>query len=58
MVKVQKELLFLKNKANEAAGKLLNDDTITNLQSSIAWFKNEATQLDVILENQKKEIQK
>jgi len=31
MVKVQKELVFLKNKANETAGKLMNDDTITNL---------------------------
>jgi len=31
MVKVQKELVFLKGKANEAAGKLMNDDTITNL---------------------------
>ena len=31
MTKVRKELLFLKNKALEAAGKLVNDDTISNL---------------------------
>jgi len=31
MTKVRKELLFLKNKAVEAAGKLVNDDTISNL---------------------------
>ena len=31
MVKVQKELIYLKNKANEAAGKILNDDSITIL---------------------------
>jgi hypothetical protein len=31
MVKVQKELVYLKNKANEAAGKLMNDDTVTSL---------------------------
>lgn len=29
MQKVQKELLFLKSKANETAGKILNDDSIT-----------------------------
>lgn len=32
MTKVKKELQFLRNKAVEAAGKLSNDDTITNLQ--------------------------
>jgi hypothetical protein len=32
MVKVQKELSYLRNKANETAGKILNDDSITNLQ--------------------------
>ena len=32
MMKVQKELVYLKNKANEAAGKLMNDDSITALQ--------------------------
>ena len=31
MVKVQKELTFLKKKANDTAGKILNDDSITNL---------------------------
>ena len=38
MTKVKKELKFLKKKAVEAAGKLSNDDTITNLQNSIKWF--------------------
>ena len=31
MVKVKKELEFLKNKAQEAAGKISNEDQITNL---------------------------
>jgi len=31
MVKVQKELGYLKQKASEAAGKIMNDDTITTL---------------------------
>ena len=38
MTKVKKELQFLKSKAVEAAGKISNDDTITNLQDSIKWF--------------------
>jgi len=46
----------LKLKANEAAGKLMNDDRITNLQKSIKWFKGEALKLDEILEHQKREI--
>ena len=46
MSKVKKELKYLKNKAIEAAGKLSNDDTITNLQRSIQWFQNEALVLD------------
>ena len=50
MQKVQKELVYLKNKANETAGKILNDDSITSLQSQIGWFKNEATKLDTILD--------
>ena len=58
MQKVQKELLFLKSKANETAGKILNDDSITRLQGQIGWFKNEATKLDAILEGQKRELQK
>eukprot|EP00347_Sterkiella_histriomuscorum_P006538 403352386 len=58
MQKVQKELVYLKNKANETAGKILNDDSITSLQSQIGWFKNEATKLDTILDTQKRELQK
>ena len=38
MMKVSNELKFLQQKVIEAAGKLSNDDTITNLQSSIKWF--------------------
>ena len=32
MSKVSKELAFLKAKANEAAGKILNDDSVTGLK--------------------------
>lgn len=31
MTKIQKELAFLQNKANEAAGKLLNDERVLGL---------------------------
>ena len=58
MTKVKKELQFLRNKAVEAAGKLSNDDTITNLQNQIKWFQKEALALDSHLEGQKREVQK
>ncbi len=53
MLKVEKELRFLKGKQAEQAGKLMKDDDITNLQTSIAWFKAEAVKLNEILDNQK-----
>jgi len=49
MTKVKSELLFLKQKADEAAGKLSNDDSITNLQKHIKWFEKEAVSIDSIL---------
>lgn len=42
MLKIQKELRFLKSKQDELAGKLMRDDRITNLQKEIAWFKTES----------------
>lgn len=56
MVKVEKELRFLKNKQAEQAGKLMKDDDITNLQTSIAWFKSEAVKLNQILDIQKSKM--
>ena len=53
MIKVQKELKFLKKKVNEAHGQILNDDRINGLESQIQWFANEAVILDQILNNQK-----
>ena len=46
MIKVQKELLFLKAKQKELTQKLMRDDRITNLQQDIKWFKQESTQLN------------
>ena len=57
MLKVEKELRFLKGKQAEQAGKLMKDDDITNLQTSIAWFKSEAVKLNEILDNQKYQMQ-
>ena len=31
MMKVKKELLYLRGKANEAEGKIMNDDNVTGL---------------------------
>jgi hypothetical protein len=56
MDKVHKELKFLKNRQTEQNGKMMRDDEITNLQSSIAWFKKEAVKLNEILDLQKGEI--
>jgi|JI9StandDraft_1071089.scaffolds.fasta_scaffold667029_1 hypothetical protein len=50
MSKVTQELNFLKNRAAEANGKLLNDETINSLQKNIEWFKSEAINLDTKLE--------
>ena len=58
MVKVEKELKFLKTKQAEQAGKLMKDDDITTLQESIAWFKSEAVKLNEILEKQKYQMQR
>ena len=58
MVKVQKELKFLKNRQTEQNKKMMGDEEITNLQSSIAWFKTEAVKLNEILDGQKQEIQR
>lgn len=58
MTKVKKELIYLRDKAVEAAGQLSNDDNITRLQTQIKWFQSEALGLDQILEGQKREVQK
>lgn len=58
MSKVTQELNFLKNRAAEANGKLLNDDSINSLQKNIEWFKSEAINLDQKLEDQKEELAK
>ena len=50
MLKVEKELKFLKSKQNELVGKLMGDDEITNLQKGISWFKTAASKLNQILE--------
>ena len=58
MMKVRRELAFLKEKSNEANGKLMNDDRITQLQDGIKWFKTEALSLNKILDNQKNKLEK
>ena len=49
MSKVEKELRFLKNKQIEQATKLMKDEDIINLQTSIAYFKTQALNLNSIL---------
>lgn len=56
MLKIQNEMVFLKDKQQELMQKLMRDDRITNLQSEIMWFKSESTKLNQMLELQKREI--
>ncbi len=51
MLKVKRELQHLKDKADEAERKLMEDDRILKLKHSIKWFKGEALKLDETLEN-------
>jgi hypothetical protein len=41
----------LKDKADEAERRLMEDDRILTLKHSITWFKGEALKLDETLEN-------
>jgi hypothetical protein len=50
MLKVKRELQHLKNKADEAERKLMEDESILKLKHSIVWFKNEGLKLDETLE--------
>ena len=45
MMKVQRELNFLRNKAKEQEIKLKKDERINNLQNSLDWFRKEALKL-------------
>ena len=55
MSKVRKELLFLKEKKNEAEGALMNDEQITSLRRWIHWFKVKSLELDAQLNKQKEQ---
>ncbi len=56
MIKVQKELNYLRRKAKEQEIKLKKDERINNLQKSLDWFRKEALKLGKTCEYQKKEI--
>lgn len=58
MMKYKKELVSLREQAEAAAGALLRDDKVSNLQNQITWFKNEAVLLDEVIEKQTREIRK
>ena len=58
MLKVQKELSFLKKKANEQEFKLRKDDRIKSLEVSLDWFRKEALKLGSTCENFKREVEK
>ena len=45
MMKVEKELYFLKNKANEQESKLSSDDRIVTLEAQQKWFQDELEKL-------------
>ena len=45
MEKVQKDLYFLKRKANEQEIKMRKDERINALENSLEWFRKEALKL-------------
>jgi len=53
MMKVRKELEYLKTKQNEANGAMMNDERITSLRRWIQWFKIKSIELDAQLNKQK-----
>lgn len=57
MLKVAKELRFLKDKSNEVNNKLANDERIIALQRDIKWFKTEALSLNKIVDKQKNKLE-
>lgn len=58
MLKVQKELVFLKNKANEHEFRLKKDERIMNLEKSLEWFRDEALKLGKNCQTLRKDIEK
>jgi len=58
MSKYKKQLVALKQQAEEAAGALLRDDKVSSLHRQIHWFKNEAAVLDQLNESQARDIKK
>lgn len=45
LLKLNKELEFLKNKAEQQEDKMIEDDRIINLQKNLTWFKDESKRL-------------
>ena len=58
MVKVKKELKFLKQEQDKVTSGLMNDDRITKLQDQVQWFKEKSGKLNTILDGQKRTIEK
>ena len=52
MIEVQKELLTLKQKANEKELKLQQDDKILSLEQELAWIREETMKLREEIDNQ------
>lgn len=58
MIKVQRELSYFKDKANEQEFALRRDERINTLEESLLWFRNEAIRLGEEKEDYKRELSK
>ncbi len=58
MIKVQRELSYLKEKANEQEFQLRRDERINTLEESLVWFRNEAIRLGEEKEVCRRELSK
>lgn len=45
MMKVEKELMYLKNKAKDQENRLASDERILRLQKQLKWFREELDRL-------------
>jgi len=48
MKKVEKEMTFLKNKAEEQKAKIMQDGQVQHLETSIRWFRTQASKVPAI----------
>jgi hypothetical protein len=57
MLRVEKELIFMREKQKEFSGKLMGDNEIVLLQQQITWFKKTAQELNRMIDRQREQME-